>query len=167
VKAQFDRKFDRRIVRVTYSKAMDRVRIVFDDRTIYVIPRQLLEGLEKAAARELATTEILEEGPAISWPLLGVTHKVPGLLNGTYGGSRWMASLKSIPRAIPGQPMFGSRRKKAEMSRQYYDDRYVVTSNPGVGELLPKRRSAKLSGPKNLPQQAAVSRHAQVTPKMP
>jgi len=126
MKAKFDGKFDRRIVRVSYSKAMDRVRIIFDDRTIYVIPRRLLEGLENAAARELANIEILDDGPAVFWPSLDVQHKVPSLLNGIYGGSRWMASLKSMPRAIPGQPMFGSRRKKAEARKQFFDDRYVV-----------------------------------------
>lgn len=136
--AKFDRRLDRRIVRVTYSKAMDRVRIVFDDRTIYVIPRRLLEGLENAAARELAHIEILDDGPAISWPLLNVKHNVSSLLNGTYGGRRWMASLGSMPRAIPGQPMFGSRRKKAEMRRQFLDDRYVVRTSrqAGAGAVL-------------------------------
>jgi hypothetical protein len=133
MKANFDGKFDRRIVRVTYSKAMDRVRIIFDDRTIYVIPRRLLEGLEDAAARELANIEILDNGPTISWPLLGVRHKVPNLLNGIYGGSRWMASLKSVPRAIPGEPMFGSRRKKAEARRRFFEDRYVVRTSRQAG----------------------------------
>jgi hypothetical protein len=71
-----------------------------------------------------------------------VLHKVPGLLNGIYGSSRWMASLKNIPRAIPGQPMFGSRRKKAEMSRQYIEDRYVVRTNRQAEARLSKRRSA-------------------------
>jgi hypothetical protein len=127
MKTQSDRKFERRIVRVTYSKAMDRVRIIFDDRTIYVIPRRLLEGLENAAARELARIEILDNGPAISWPSLDVKHRVSSLLNGTYGGRRWMASLQNMPRAIPGQPMFGSRRKKAaEARKRFFDDRYVV-----------------------------------------
>jgi hypothetical protein len=136
-------KFDRRIVRVTYSKAMDRVRIIFDDRTIYVVPRRLLEGLENAAARELACIEILDNGPAISWPMLGVMHKVPNLLNGMYGGSRWMASLKRMPRAVPGQPMFGSRRKKAEARRRFFEDRYVVRKNSEAGVLLPKQQSIK------------------------
>jgi len=146
VKARVDGKpnpkFDRGIVRVSYSKAMDRVRIVFDDRTIYVVPRRLLEGLENAAARELAQIEILDDGTAIFWPLLNVKHKVPDLLNGTYGSRRWMTSLKSMPRAIRGQPMFGSRRKKAEMSRQFFDDKYVVRTNVKAGPLRPKRRSA-------------------------
>lgn len=157
--SKFDRgRFDRRIVRVSYSKAMDRVRIIFDDRTIYVIPRRLIEGLENAAARELASMEILDDGPAISWPSLGVKHNVLSLLNGIYGGSRWMASLKGLPRAKPGQPMFGSRRKKAEMSRQFFDDRYVVASGPKAGSLSAKQRSENLSGPKSLPQQTAASR---------
>ncbi len=131
-------KFGRRIVRVTYSKAMDRVRIIFDDRTIYVIPRRLLEGLENAAARELARIEILDEGPVISWPLLNVKHKVSNLLNGSYGGRRWMVSLESMPRPIPGQPMFGSKRKKAEMRRQFLDNRYVVRTSrqAGAGAVL-------------------------------
>lgn len=138
---KFDRgKFDRRIVRVSYSKSMDRVRIIFDDRTIYVVPRRLLEGLENAAARELACIEILDDGPAISWPSLGVKHNVLSLLNGTYGSRRWMASLNSLPRAIPGQPMFGSRRKKAEASRQFFDDRFLVIKRRQSGAGAVKTR---------------------------
>jgi len=133
----------RRIVRVTYSKAMDRVRIIFDDRTIYVIPRRLLEGLENAAARELSRIETLDDGSAISWPSLNVKHNLSKLLRGVYGSSDWMACLERMPRAVPGQPMFGSRTKKAEAGTRLFDDRHVLMTNLKPVAALAKRRSTK------------------------
>lgn len=112
--ARPDRNFARQIVRVTYSRAMDRVRIIFDDRTIYVVPRRLLEGLEDASADQLKRIEIAATGPALHWPLLGVTQSVPKLLDGVYGSKQWMASLKCAPKqANPRQAMFVSERRKA------------------------------------------------------
>ena len=130
---------ERTIVRVSYSKAMDRVRIIFDDKSIYVIPRRLLEGLENGAARELGRIEILDHGPTISWPLLDVKHNVPKLLKGVYGSRGWMDSLQRMPRAVPGRPLFGSRRKKAEVRKRFFFDAPVVMTNMEAATALKHR----------------------------
>ena len=103
------------------------MRIIFDDRTIYVIPRRLLEGLEDAAADQLRRIEILADGPALAWPLLEVTHSVPQLLRGVYGSEKWMASVGLMPRAVRGQPLFGSKGKKAEGRKHFLDDSFVMS----------------------------------------
>jgi hypothetical protein len=132
--------FERKIVRVTYSAAMDRVRIVFDDRSIYVVPRRLLQGLENAAADQLRRIEVLDDGPRLFWPLLRVTHTVPRLLAGEYGSKRWMASLKDAHHApAPREALFVSERRKAEKRiRRFADARRVVTGSLVTG---PKSRS--------------------------
>jgi len=131
VKSELDKKrFDRRIERVFYSKSTDRVRIIFDDRTIYVVPRRPLEGLENAAAPDLRAIEIVEDGPALHWPLLGVKHRVPKLLEGVYGGARWMAGLDRIPREK--SPRSGARAvEKAGSARMrgFLGDEFVVMTN--------------------------------------
>lgn len=128
--AGLDRKFARQIVRVTYSKAMDRVRIIFDDRTIYVVPRRLIEGLDAASTEQLKRIDIHEAGPSLNWPLLGVTHSVSQLLNGTYGRPRWMASLERAPKQThPREAMFVPESRKAGARMQRFLDGPVIMTN--------------------------------------
>jgi len=119
---------------------MDRVRIIFDDRTIYVVPRRLLEGLESAAADGLRRIEIVEAGPKLHWPILNVTHSVPELLKGIYGSKRWMASLDRVPRtAVPGGPMFVSgRRSAAARMKRFLGGPVIMTNDQAM------RRSKRL-----------------------
>lgn len=129
----------RTIVRVTYSKAMDRVRIIFDDRTIYVVPRGLIEGLALASAQELRRIEIA--GSDLHWPLIGVTHSVPKLLSGVYGSRKWMATLERAPRRPrPGEAMFVSPRRIAGARvRRFFDEKIVMANRQAT-------RSAKRHG---------------------
>jgi hypothetical protein len=121
---------ERKIERVFYSRSTDRVRIIFDDRTIYVVPRRLLEGLENAAAQELRRIEILDAGPRISWPLLGVTHNVPALLSGIYGSKRWMASLDRAPKAAsPRHAAREAEKAAASRTRGFFSDKFAVMTN--------------------------------------
>lgn len=123
-------KFDRGIERVLYSRSTDRVRIIFDDRTIYVVPRRLLEGLDAASTDQLKRIEIREVGPELSWPLLDVTHQVPKLLDGVYGSQRWMASLERMPKqASRREPMFAPERRKASTRMRRFLDEPVIMTN--------------------------------------
>jgi len=118
----------RTIVRVSYSKSMDRVRIIFDDRTIYVVPRRLIEGLEFAGAQELGRIEFA--GDEVHWPLLSVKHGVPKLLNGVYGSRKWMASLERARRAVgKGEAMFVSSRRSAAAGLGRFFNEAVVMTN--------------------------------------
>jgi hypothetical protein len=121
---------ERKIVRVFYSKSTDRVRIIFDDRTIYVIPRRLMEGLESANTQQLKRIEILETGPTIHWPLLAVKHSVPKLLSGEYGGKHWMASLERMPKTrSPREEMRAAERARSVPMRRFLGDDFVVMTN--------------------------------------
>jgi hypothetical protein len=138
--------FRRKIVRVTYSAAMDRVRIIFDDRTIYVVPRRLLEGLENAAADQLRRIEIDDNGPCLHWPLLQVTHSVPRLLAGEYGSKRWMASVKRAHRApARGEAMFISGRRRAGKAIQQSADARKVAMTNAQAKGPKSKGKAKLS----------------------
>jgi hypothetical protein len=123
------RGFDRRIMRVFYSRSTDRVRIIFDDRTIYVVPRRLMEGLESAATQELKRIEIVE-GPKLHWPLLVVTHEVARLLEGVYGGRRWMANLERVPtESSPRRGLREAEKAGSARARRFLGDGFVVMTN--------------------------------------
>jgi hypothetical protein len=57
-----------------------------------VIPREELQGLERASAAELAEIEVFA-GLSVAWPLVDVDHYLPHLLAGRYGNDRWMEAL--------------------------------------------------------------------------
>lgn len=84
---------DRRALRVDYEKKPDLLTLYLDDGVRVSIPRNRLQGLEKASPAQLAKVELLGSGTGIHWPLLDVDHYVPGLLNYVFGTSRWMAAL--------------------------------------------------------------------------
>jgi vacuolar-type H+-ATPase subunit E/Vma4 len=86
-------KYDRRVLKATYSKTTDRLRLVLDDGSTVTIPRALIQGLSDASERELKRIQILSDGTGLLWPLLDVAHYVPGLLGGVYGTEKWMAAL--------------------------------------------------------------------------
>lgn len=134
--------FVRKIERVFYSKSTDRVRIIFDDRTIYVIPRRLMEGLDRAETQELKRIDVLEDGSTLHWPLLGVKHTVPNLLDGEYGGNRWMASLDRMPKMkSPRAAMRAAEKAGSARMRRLLGDDYVVMTNARAGASAnkPKR----------------------------
>jgi vacuolar-type H+-ATPase subunit E/Vma4 len=86
-------KYDRRVLKATYSSATDRLRLVLDDDSTVTIPRSLIQGLSNAHERDLKKIQILSDGTGLLWPLLDVAHYVPGLLGGVYGTEKWMAAL--------------------------------------------------------------------------
>jgi hypothetical protein len=91
-------KYARNVVRASYAKLTDSVRLVFNDGATYRIPRRLLQGLSDATERELGRIQILGGGTGLLWPLLDASHYVPALLQGVYGSERWMASLQKVRR---------------------------------------------------------------------
>jgi|SRR5271157_5107446 len=86
-------KYDRRVLKATYSKMTDRLRLVLDDGAIYSIPRRLIQGLAGAKEKELSRIQILGGGTGLLWPFLDVAHHVPGLIQGVYGSEKWMMAL--------------------------------------------------------------------------
>lgn len=89
---QFE-KYDRKAVKVTYSKATDSLRIALSDGATYTVPRTLIQGIATAEEKDLRHVQILNGGSGILWPTLKVAHYVPGLLQGVYGSEKWMTKL--------------------------------------------------------------------------
>jgi len=86
-------KFDRRVVRASYSENTDSVVLVLENGVTHSIPRRLLQGLSEAKAEDLKQIELLGRGTGLYWPALDVAHLVSGLLAGVYGSARWMKEL--------------------------------------------------------------------------
>lgn len=93
-------KYDRRLLKATYSSTSDRLRLVFEDGAIFALPRKLLQGLGNASPAQLRRIQILGDGTGLLWPLLDVAHHVASLVGGTYGNERWMTRL-SLQRSKP------------------------------------------------------------------
>ncbi|HEX7728551.1 MAG TPA: DUF2442 domain-containing protein [Terracidiphilus sp.] len=86
-------KYSRRVLKVSYSKASDVIRLLLEDGATYSVPRRLLQGLSDARTSELRPIQVVGEGTGLLWPLLDVSHYVPALLQGVYGTEKWMTSL--------------------------------------------------------------------------
>jgi len=102
-------KYDRRVLKATYSKLTDSLRLTFDDGSIYILPRPLIQGLSHANARELGRIQILGDGTGLLWPMLDVAHYVPGLLGGVFGSEKWMTALHRQRKKL--RLVEGSRRR--------------------------------------------------------
>jgi hypothetical protein len=93
VRARKYAKYDRRIVKATYSKTTETLRLVFEDGATYTLPCTRIQGLAGASEKDLKRIQILGDGTGLLWPLLDVAHYVPGLLAGVYGSEKWMTAL--------------------------------------------------------------------------
>jgi predicted TPR repeat methyltransferase len=87
-------KYDRRVVRATYSDRTGRFLLHLEDGVTHSIPRKLLQGLAEAEPSALSKIEILGRGTGLYWPALDVAHLVAGLLAGVYGSAKWMKNLQ-------------------------------------------------------------------------
>ena len=56
---------------------------------------RLAEGLALASAAELADVEVSASGLGLHWPRLDADLSVPALMQGVFGGPRWMARLRA------------------------------------------------------------------------
>lgn len=86
-------RFDRRVVRASYSDSTDSVFLLLENGVTHSIPRGLLQGLSQARPEEMNEIELLGRGTGLYWPALDVSHLVSGLLAGVYGSARWMKDL--------------------------------------------------------------------------
>jgi hypothetical protein len=104
--ARIYEKYDRHVVRATYSDRTDRFMLYLDNGVTCMVPRRLLEGLGDAEPDALQQIELLGRGTGLYWPALDVAHSVSGLLAGIYGSKKWMSSLDRTPqklRAVGGK----------------------------------------------------------------
>ena len=76
-----------------YSKTSQRIIVNLASGATLMIPAYLIQGLQHASAKDLATIEILGVGSGLYWPRLGVDISVAGLLQGLFGSQSWMSEL--------------------------------------------------------------------------
>jgi hypothetical protein len=80
-------------VAVDYDQSSDRIIIDLANGVQVVVPRNLLQGLDRAKTAELRRVEIVEANSALHWPSLDVDLYVPALLDGIFGNRKWMAAI--------------------------------------------------------------------------
>ena len=61
----------------------------------HIIPREDLQGLQTATAKQIATVEIVGGGTGLHWPALHLDHYLPHLLRRVYGTKQWLAEIGS------------------------------------------------------------------------
>ena len=101
--AEIDRAIERaralqnepRVTRVEYrpGPGLDLLILKLSDGRRQVIPREDLQGLQSAAAEQIARVEILGHGTGLHWPDLDLDLYVPSLLRRVYGSSSWMSAI--------------------------------------------------------------------------
>jgi hypothetical protein len=87
-------KYDRRVVRASYSDGTDSIILLLENGVTLSVPRRLLQGLTEAEPNALNNIELLGRGTGLYWPEMDVAHLVSGLLAGVYGSARWMKHLQ-------------------------------------------------------------------------
>ncbi len=75
-----------------YDRALDVIVLQIDNGRRLVIPREELQGLEKATEAQISQIEIFN-GLDIAWPQLDLDHYLPALMQGIYGSEEWMKTL--------------------------------------------------------------------------
>lgn len=80
-------------VAARYSKASQRIIVELASGATLMIPAHLIQGLQAASAKDLATIEILGVGSGLYWPRLKTDISVAGLLQGLFGSQSWMSEL--------------------------------------------------------------------------
>ena len=77
----------------SYDRDAGRVRIDLTNGCAFEFPVALVQGLEGAAADDLARVEVYPGGEGLRWERLDVDLSVPGLLAGVFGGEGWMRQM--------------------------------------------------------------------------
>ena len=82
-----------RAVRAVYRGKDNVIAITLSTDVEIVIPRKLLQGLEKASPHDVEQIEILGSGSTLHWEALDVDHGLASLLKGVFGNRRWMSEI--------------------------------------------------------------------------
>jgi hypothetical protein len=82
-----------RAASASYDGGTGRVRIDLTNGCAFEFPAALAQGLEGAAADDLAHVEVYPGGEGLRWDRLDVDLSVPGLLAGVFGGEAWMRQM--------------------------------------------------------------------------
>ncbi|MGA2395378.1 MAG: DUF2442 domain-containing protein [Candidatus Lustribacter sp.] len=78
---------------VRYDRVGDTVVIEMNNGAALIIPRRLMQGLSDATTEQLQRGAIAESGTCLEWRDVDADFEVISLLQGVYGGRRWMSEL--------------------------------------------------------------------------
>jgi Protein of unknown function (DUF2442) len=70
-------------------------RLVFDlsNEITFLVPANLIQGLQNATKKDLETVEFWDEGLMIYWSNLDVAFQVSSLMKGVFGSKYWMSEI--------------------------------------------------------------------------
>jgi hypothetical protein len=75
-----------------YDAKADRVVVDLTNGATFAFPPRLLEGLHDVSPAEIAEVEVIGGGFGLHWEALDLDYTVPGLVNGVFGTTKWMAA---------------------------------------------------------------------------
>jgi hypothetical protein len=73
------------VVRATYDRAVDAVRLVFRGGGSMSIPRRLVPGLARQPVSKLRRIAVSPAGDALRWPSIDADVYIPGLVEQAFG----------------------------------------------------------------------------------
>src|SRR5205809_6934804 len=101
----FDREYRRALDRAAATDAIEprakvarfdrrsrQVIVELRNRSRFIFPPELVEGLGGAEVRDLARVEVSPSGAGLHWPTLDVDFSLPALMAGVFGSRTWMES---------------------------------------------------------------------------
>ncbi len=76
-----------------YDRKNRRLVVELLNGAVFVVPANLLQGLQNAGPEEIAAVEIGPYGLSLHWEKLDADCDVPALLSGMFGTRTWMSML--------------------------------------------------------------------------
>jgi hypothetical protein len=98
-------------VAVEYDDNNDSFIILLSSGVSLIVPRHLLQGLERATPEQLREVQIVGASSGLSWPALNIDHYIPGLIDGVFGSRNWMSELARRAGSMKSE-------RKAESARE-------------------------------------------------
>lgn len=78
-----------------YDANSDRIVIELRNKTSFLFPPELVQGLAGASLDDLMQVEVTPSGQGLHWETLDVDMSIPSLMMGIFGTKAWMAELGS------------------------------------------------------------------------
>jgi len=87
------RRIEPRVLSAKYDRKTNRLILELHNKSTFIVPCNLLQGLADAAPELLSEVEIWSDGTALHWEKLDADFLVAPLLQGVFGGKTWMENL--------------------------------------------------------------------------
>lgn len=82
-----------RALSAVFDERKNRVIVELSNRSMFLFPTELAEGLAGASKKDLKSVEITPSGDGLHWGKLDVDLSITGLLMGIFGSKTWMREL--------------------------------------------------------------------------